>query len=81
MKVHPVIHFLWKNAVRLVLVLVFVGIPAIALYLREAGIGFGAKEALARALSSPAVEVEIGRLALDPFAGLLARDISAHERS
>lgn len=81
MKVHPVIHFLWKNAVRLVLVLVFVGIPAVALYLREAGIGFGAREALARALSSPAVEVEIGRLALDPFAGLLARDISVHERS
>lgn len=80
MKVHPVIHFLGKNAIRLVLVLVFIGIPAGALYLREAGIGFGAKEALARALSSPALEVSIGRLALDPFSGLLARDIAVHDR-
>lgn len=81
MKVHPVIHFLWKNAIRFVLVLVFVGIPATALYLREAGIGFGAKEALARALGNNAIEVSIGRLALDPFAGLLARDIAIHDRN
>lgn len=81
MKVHPVIHFLWKNAMRLVLVLVFVGIPAAALYLRDVGIGFGAKEALARALSSNAFEVSIGRLALDPFAGLLARDIDVRDRN
>jgi len=80
MKVHPVIHFLWKNAMRLVLVLVFVGIPAAAWYLRVEGIGFGAKEALARALSSNAIEVSIGRLALDPFAGLLARDIAIYDR-
>ena len=32
MKVHPLIHFLWKNAMRLVLVLVFVGIPAAVSY-------------------------------------------------
>ena len=80
MNVHPVIHFLWKNAVRLVLVLVFVGIPAAAVYLREVGIGFGAKESLARSLSSKAIEVSIGRLALDPFAGLLARDIAIRDR-
>ena len=80
MKVHPAIHFLWKNAMRLVLVLVFVGIPAVMFYVREEGIGFGAKEALARALSSNAIEVSIGRLALDPFAGLLARNIAIHDR-
>ena len=80
MKVHPVIHFLWKNAMRLVLVAVFVGIPAATLYLREVGIGFGAKEALAGALSNHAIEVSIGRLALDPFSGLLARDIAIHDR-
>ena len=65
---------------RLVLVLVFVGIPGAAYYLRSEGVGFGAKEALARALSSNAIEVSIGRLALDPFAGLLARDIAIHDR-
>lgn len=81
MKVHPAIHFLWKNAIRFVLVLVFVGIPAATLYLRVEGIGFGAKEALARALGNDAVEVSIGRLALDPFAGLLARDIAIHDRN
>ena len=80
MKVHPVIHFLWKNAMRLVLVAVFVGIPAATLYLREVGIGFGAKEALGRALSNNAIELSIKRLALDPFAGLLARDIAIHDR-
>lgn len=80
MKVHPVIHFLWKNAVRLVLVLIFVGIPGAALYLRKEGIGFGAKEALSRSLSSNAVEVSIGRLALDPFSGLLAQDVEIRER-
>lgn len=66
--------------IRIVLVLVFVGIPAAALYLRDEGIGFGAKEALGRALSSPAVEVTIERLALDPFAGLLARGITIADR-
>ncbi|MFZ4774544.1 MAG: hypothetical protein ACOYM3_04230 [Terrimicrobiaceae bacterium] len=81
MRVHPVIHFLWKNAIRLVLLLVFVGIPVLAWYLREEGIGFGAKEALARSLSNNAIEVSIGRLALDPFAGLLARDIAIHDRA
>lgn len=80
MKVHPAIHFLWKNAVRLVLVLIFVGIPGAALYLRKEGIGFGAKEELGRSLSSNAAEVTIGRLALDPFSGLLAQDVEIRER-
>jgi len=80
MNVHPAIHFLWRNAIRLVLVAVFLGIPGAALYLRESGIGFGAKEALGRALSTGALEVSIGRLAMDPFSGLLARDIEIRDR-
>ncbi len=80
MKVHPVIHFFGKNTIRLVLVLVFVGIPAAAYYLRNEGVGFGAKEALGQALSSEAIQVVIGRLALDPFSGLLARDVVLSER-
>lgn len=80
MKVHPIIHFLWKNAMRLVLALVFIGIPGAALYLRKEGIGFGAKEALARSISTGVIEVSIGKLALDPFAGLLARDITIEDR-
>ncbi len=81
MKVHPVIHFFGKNTIRLVLLLVFVGIPAAVLYLREAGIGFGAKEALGQALSSKAITVTIGRLGFDPFAGLLANDVRLKEAS
>ena len=81
MRVHPVIHFLWKNAIRFVLVLIFVGIPGGTLYLRKEGVGFGAREALGQALSSNALEVAIGRLALDPFSGLLARDITIHDRT
>lgn len=80
MKVHPLIHFLVKNAIRIALALIFVGIPLAILYLREVGIGFGAKEALGSALSNKTMEVKIGRLALDPFAGLLARDILLYER-
>lgn len=81
MRVHPAIHFLGKNIIRLVLVLVFLGIPAAALYLRDVGIGFGAKEALASALSNNSLEVSIGRLALDPFSGLLAQEISIRDRT
>jgi len=81
MKVHPAIHFIGKNAIRLVLVLVFLGIPAVAFYLREYGIGFGAREALARALSSDSLDVTIGRLALDPFSGLQAKGIEVRSRA
>jgi len=79
MKVPPVVHFIGKNAIRLVLVLIFVGIPAVALYLREVGIGFGAKESLAQTLSSDAIQVTIGRLAFDPFSGLLAENVNIRE--
>jgi hypothetical protein len=81
MKVHPAIHFIGKNAIRLVLVAIFLGIPAGALYLREDGIGFGAREALSAALSNNAIGVTIGRLALDPFSGLVARDASIRDRT
>lgn len=81
MRVHPVIHFFGKNAIRLVLAVIFLGIPSAALYLREVGIGFGAKEALASALSTNALEVSVGRLALDPFSGLLAEDVTIRDRS
>ncbi len=79
MRVHPVVHFFAKNAVRLFLLAVFVGIPAAMIYLRVVGIGFGAPEALGRALSSETVGVSIGRLAFDPFAGLIAEDVVARE--
>jgi hypothetical protein len=79
MRVHPVIYYFFKSFIRLVLVVIFVGVPAAAYYLRVQGIGFGAKEALQAALSSPQIEVQIGKLALDPFNGLLARNVVVRE--
>lgn len=75
MRVHPVIYYFFKNFIRLVLVVIFAGLPSAAYYLRVHGIGFGAKEALGKALSSPLIEVQIGKLALDPFNGLLAKNV------
>jgi hypothetical protein len=81
MKVHPIVYFLFKSTVRLALVLIFIGIPAAAYYQRVHGIGFGAKEALGKALSNPTLEVSIGHLSLNPFMGLVARDVRIKERS
>lgn len=80
MNVHPVIHFLTKGAARLLLVLIFIGLPAVLVVLRFGGIGYGAPEALAGALSTPAMQVDIGHLAFDPFSGLLASDVVLRER-
>ena len=80
MKVHPIVYFLFKSTVRLALVLIFIGIPAAVYYQRVHGIGFGAKEALGQALSSPTLEVGIGHLSINPFLGLVARDVRVRER-
>jgi hypothetical protein len=80
MKVHPIVYFIFKSMVRLALVLIFIGIPAAVYYQRVHGIGFGAKESLGRALSSPTLEVNIGHLSINPFMGLVARDVRVQER-
>jgi hypothetical protein len=80
MKVHAIVYFLFKFVVRLALVLIFIGIPAAVYYQRIHGIGFGAKEALGQALSSPTIEVNIGHLSINPFMGLVARDVRVQER-
>ena len=80
MKVHAIVYFLFKSVVRLALVLIFIGIPTAVYYQRIHGIGFGAKEALGQALSSPTIEVNIGHLSINPFMGLVARDVRVQER-
>lgn len=79
MRVHPAIYHLFKISIRLALVLVFAGIPVALYILRTAGIGFGAREALEQALSSPTLEVRIGKVLLDPFNGLVAANVSIRE--
>ncbi|NDG73548.1 MAG: hypothetical protein EBY32_20040, partial [Proteobacteria bacterium] len=81
MKVHPVIYHLFKLFIRLALVILFIGIPAATWYLRNVGIDFGAREALSQALSNNALDVTIGRLALDPFRGLIAEDVAVADKS
>ena len=80
MRVHPAIYHLFKSTIRLLLVLVFAGIPLALYVLRTTGIGFGAREALEQALSNPALEIRIGKLLLDPFNGLVATNVSILER-
>ncbi|MFM8983769.1 MAG: hypothetical protein ACKOLA_12895, partial [Spartobacteria bacterium] len=80
MRVHPAIYHLFKLSIRLLLVLVFAGIPLALYILRTTGIGFGAREALEQALSNPALEIRIGKLLLDPFSGLVATKVSILER-
>jgi hypothetical protein len=81
MRVHPFVYFVFHGFIRLLLVLIFIGIPTAVYFLRTHGIGFGAREALEQALSSDFVEVDIRRLALDPFAGLVANDVVVHEKN
>ena len=80
MKVHPIVYFLFKSVVRLALLLIFIGIPAAAYYQSVRGIGFGAKEALSQALSSPTLEVSINQLSINPFMGLVAKGVQVRER-
>ena len=81
MRVHPAIYHLFKISIRLALVLVFAGIPISIHFLRTVGIGFGVREAIEQALSTPALEVRIGKVLLDPFSGLVAANVSIRERS
>lgn len=80
MRVHPVVYFLLKFLSRAALVLIFIGIPVLLYFLRFEGIGFGAREALGQALSTPTLEVEVGKLALDPFSGLVASGVVVAEK-
>ena len=80
MRVHPAIYHLFQFAVRLGIVLVFAGVPLSLYILRTTGIGFGAREALEQALSTPALEVRIGKLLLDPFNGLVATNVSLRQK-
>lgn len=79
MRVHPVVYHLFKTAIRLGLVAIFLGIPLGLYALRTFGIGFGAREALEKALSSPAIRIGIGQVMLDPFSGLVANEVAVWE--
>jgi hypothetical protein len=77
---HPIPRFLVRTLIRGVLVLLFIGLPAAILYLREAGVGFGMKERLAEALSGAEFQTTIGKLTFDPFTGLIADRVEINSR-
>lgn len=80
MHLHPILRFFVRFLVRSVLVLLFIGLPAVLLYLREVGLGFGIKEQVEAALSGSEFQTSIGKLTLDPFTGLVANRVEIHSR-
>lgn len=81
MHLHPIPRFFVRLIIRGVLVLLFVGLPAVILYLREAGVGFGLKERVAEALSGEGFQTSIGKLTFDPFNGLIADRVEISART
>lgn len=79
MHLPPIPRFFARWCIRLAFLVVFVGVPAGILYLREVGIGFGLKERVEEALSGEAFHTTIGRLLFDPFRGLVAENVEVVE--
>ena len=79
MHLPPVPRFLIRWTIRAVLVVLFIVLPAAIIYLREVGLGFGLKERIASALGGDSFRTEIGRLSIDPFSGLIARNVEVWE--
>lgn len=81
MHLPPIPRFLARFVMRLIIVVVFIGLPGALIYLRQVGIGFGQKERVAEALSSASFHTTIGKLLFDPFRGLIAQQIEISETS
>jgi len=55
---------------------VILGVPAVVLYLKFAGLGPNATKWVEEALAKVGVDATVGRLVIDPIDGLVARDLS-----
>lgn len=78
MNPHSVSGILFKTVFRLLLVVVFIGVPAGLIYLNRVGFGQAFTERVSEALGGEAYSVSIGRLVLDPFRGLVASRVEVH---
>lgn len=58
-----------------VAVALFVALPATLIYLREVGFGPGVRQRIAQAIGRDSARIQIGRLTIDPFRGLVARNV------
>ena len=79
MHLPPISRFFVRWTIRLFLVLLFVGLPAAIIYLREVGIRDEWKERVAAALSGEGFQTRIGKLTVDPFKGLVATNVVVKE--
>jgi len=79
MHLPPIPRFLVRWTIRAVLFVLFIGLPAAIIYLREVGIGYGLKERVAEALGGNGFRTEIGKLSVDPFKGLIAENVAVSE--
>jgi hypothetical protein len=79
MHLPPIPRFLARWTIRTVLFIVFICLPAAIIYLREVGIGYGLKERVAGALGGNGFRTGIGKLSVDPFKGLVAKNVEVWE--
>ncbi|HEY5793131.1 MAG TPA: AsmA-like C-terminal region-containing protein [Chthoniobacterales bacterium] len=70
--------FLLRLAIRAVLLLLFVGLPAGLFYLNGVGVTGPWTREISRALSSANFQVQVGRLTLNPFEGISAHDLEIY---
>lgn len=76
MKMPRSIHALIRGIIRLALIVIFVGIPAAALYFRQIGFNAAVREHIAHILRTKGIEMTMDRLTFDPFQGLIARGVT-----
>jgi hypothetical protein len=81
MHLPPIPRFFVRWTIRLFLFLLFICLPAAIIYFREIGISDEWKERVAAALSGEGFQTQIGRLAIDPFKGLVAENVVVRETS
>ncbi len=71
----PVPRFLIRWLLRITMLAIFVGMPAVLIYVDQVGIGFGLKEQVENALKGDNFKTSIGKLRFNPFRGLVAEDV------
>lgn len=79
MHLPPVPRFIVRWILRLVMLVLFVGVPGFVIYLREFGLGEEWRKQIAAALSKGAMHVSIEKLRVDPFRGLIAENVNVRD--
>ncbi len=78
MQLPPPVRILVKTLIRLMLVILFVGIPSAIAWASLFGIGFGMPERIEKALSIGPFETKVRRVSFDLLRGLVAEDVEVY---